>query len=345
MEGLEEAYSLSAKRQVSLQNLQRQRELVMARLDSGEPATIGMLAGLADVHLEQNLFHEAVPMFESTLKAIEEARVDDGAHLDVKTLKELDIIKRNTLVALSTAHQSLGNYAAAIRYLEQRAEGERGPGIRLDALFRIAWLHSKNGDCQQSLTTYLQLLSEQLELGPEQVIPANKTRRLVGTLHKQLGDANEALSWYQTALEGFESLSGGRNGKDKAVSAAATAEAAMDSSSQAVVEALVTTNLMSTLYSALGQLDTALEYRLRAAEGFERELGADADLTLGAALALAKMYKVRERKVEADFWFLMALRGYEAKLGDGVDGGDGGGGEVSTIREQIVQLKREMRDR
>jgi hypothetical protein len=91
---------------------------------------------------------------------------------------------------------------------------------------------------------------------------------------------------------------------------------------------------MSTLFSALGRLDDALEYRVRAAEGFERELGPNADATLSAALALANMYKGRERNGEADVWYRKALRGYEAKLEEG--GGDG-----DDVRDQIAQLRRE----
>jgi len=63
-------------------------------------------------------------------------------------------------------------------------------------------------------------------------------------------------------------------------------------------------------------MQQAIAQQREAAEGFERELGPTARLSLAAALDLAEMYGVMEERDKAIEWYNKALRGYETSVNE-----------------------------
>ena len=330
----------------AIADLHARRERIKRLLDTNRPVAIMLLAQIADAHLQVHEYSEAAALYEEVLDFLDEVEarrrlqldpVDDDD--DAANAPDLVEIRHAALSSLADAHTELANHDRALALLELLAKSEHDTRWRQGALIRIGDLWERMGEYAKALATWTLLLhaiqsaidkgERSKEYGGESRMRFDelRTMRKIASLHHRMGDATRALEWAERALGGFRNIARNppprtplrRDGSaDGAEGQGEDGNGDGDDygAASARVEVLRTVDFMSGVNHALGRMQQAIAQQREAAEGFERELGPTARLSLAAALDLAEMYGVMEERDKAIEWYNKALRGYETSVNE-----------------------------
>ena len=227
------------------------------------------------------------------------------------TLRRLALMALNAATSLhftivwpvGSFYEQVGRYEEAERLFRiaiKKAETDLGPNCRavLQMMGHMGYFMANRRDSYiGALEICRDLVSrEENTLGPGHPETLS-TANAIGVYYFEIDNCEEALVWYQRALDGREKVLG----KDH-------------------VDTLQTIHNMAVVFGSQGQYDKALEWHQRALDGREKVLGKDHADTLKTISSMAVVFENQGQYGKALEWHQRALDGREKVLGkDHVD--------------------------
>ncbi|KAK4442179.1 hypothetical protein QBC34DRAFT_499857 [Podospora aff. communis PSN243] len=313
-EELSASHHLSLEQSAAVADLHARREQIKKLLDVHPSMAIALLKRIADIHLAEHEYSEAIALYEEVLNLIKDFEaLPEEARLAVVLTEELDLVKvkHTAMSSLADAHLSLANYEKALQLSTAVADNTGGGPLCTTALYRVAAVYERMGSYAAALATWERVLAvfSAAALSGDAEARMNKLRitKRIALVKRMMGDLSGALESGERALSGF------RASRKSPAARAADKDGERD---EAQVEILKTLEFLAGLKLALGSFEDAIAHQEEAARGFQAELGPDAEESLAAMLQLAEILAELERQEQAVVWYEKALVGYQNKVGE-----------------------------